>query len=250
MAKHVALTGSVLHTPKPTTGSGNPTGVLIPLYSGQLYFDTADRHLWVSTGVTVADWTPVSVGPFVQQEVGAQPSAGPLFGTFSQLMAGLYPYVSAFGISGSLSGTVAQGTVAESVGVNTSMFSLKYDADATPSVTLRTQIPPGFAAWGSNGIRLFNKVSVNPSTPDTRITIEVMDPEDGLPWATPKITTRDVVGAESSFAVQQITKAVLDTAGTYAAGDMLKIVMGFTTTAPEPFRPRTVQSGKLLLDYA
>ncbi len=44
------------------SGSGDPTGVTTPEFSGQLYLDTVSGAYYRSTGTTSADWTAISSG--------------------------------------------------------------------------------------------------------------------------------------------------------------------------------------------
>jgi hypothetical protein len=37
-------------------GTGSPVGVVVPVFSGQLYEDTLNSIFYKSTGITSADW--------------------------------------------------------------------------------------------------------------------------------------------------------------------------------------------------
>lgn len=41
--------------------AGTPSGVLTPRYAGEIVMDTTGNQLYMGTGTTSADWTPVFV---------------------------------------------------------------------------------------------------------------------------------------------------------------------------------------------
>lgn len=66
--------GSTPATCGSLSGSGNPTGVTTPEFSGQLYHDTVADTYYYSTGTTSADWTAISGGACVNVEGAGDPT--------------------------------------------------------------------------------------------------------------------------------------------------------------------------------
>jgi hypothetical protein len=41
--------------------AGTPNGTIVPLFAGEIFFDTTNKVRWRAIGKTNADWVPVEV---------------------------------------------------------------------------------------------------------------------------------------------------------------------------------------------